>query len=68
MIADLSQLGQAYECFCSPDELQAIKQGMGKNSGKNYDGRCSHLTEEDVGRRKKAGHKYVVRFKVSPSH
>lgn len=38
---------------------------MGKNSGKNYDGRCSHLTEEDVARQKKAGHKHVVRFKVS---
>lgn len=32
---------------------------------RNYDGRCSHLTEEDVARRKRAGHKYVVRFKVT---
>lgn len=62
------QEGKAYECFCTPDESQAIKMTLKRNGEKrNYDGRCAHLTEEDVARRKRAGHKYVVRFKVRPS-
>jgi glutamyl-tRNA synthetase len=56
---------QAYECFCSPSELQAIRQGLLKQGHRHaYDGRCRHLSEEDRGRRKRAGHKYVVRYKV----
>jgi glutamyl/glutaminyl-tRNA synthetase len=59
------QEGKAYNCFCTPDESQAIKMSLKSQGDKrNYDGRCSHLTEEDVGRRKRAGHKHVVRFKV----
>lgn len=36
-------------------------------SGKrtSYDGRCRHLTDEERVRRKQAGEKYIVRFKVS---
>ena len=61
------QDGKAYNCFCTPDEAQAIKLSLKSQGDKrNYDGRCSHLTEEDVGRRKRAGHKHVVRFKVDP--
>lgn len=64
-----TQEGKAYECFCTPDELQAIKMTLKRKGEKrNYNGRCSHLTEEDVGRRKRAGHKHVVRFKVSSIH
>jgi len=59
------QEGKAYNCFCTPDEAQAIKMSLKSQGDKrNYDGRCSHLTEEDVGRRKRAGDKHVVRFKV----
>lgn len=29
-----------------------------------YDGRCRHLTEEERARRKRAGEKYSIRFKV----
>lgn len=30
----------------------------------SYDGRCSHLSRDDVQQRKRAGHQYTVRFKV----
>ena len=61
------QEGKAYNCFCTPDEAQAIKMSLKSQGDKrNYDGRCSHLTEEEVGRRKRAGQKHVVRFKVYP--
>lgn len=63
---DLWQNDKAYECFCSPEELEAIRVGFTKMGSRvSYDGRCRHLTEEDKARRKKAGHSHVVRFKVS---
>ncbi|ODO02098.1 glutamate-tRNA ligase [Cryptococcus wingfieldii CBS 7118] len=56
--------GEAYECFCTPTQLEAIKMSLKKQGlMHSYDGRCRHLTEEDVARRKKAGHTYVVRYK-----
>ncbi|WVQ93762.1 glutamate-tRNA ligase [Kwoniella sp. CBS 9459] len=62
----LLERDHAYECFCSPSELEAIKASL-KTQGQrhSYDGRCRHLTEEDKGRRKRAGEKYVVRYKSS---
>lgn len=64
----MKQEGKAYNCFCTPDEAQAIKLSLKSQGDKrNYDGRCSHLTEEAVARRKRAGHKHVVRFKVRTS-
>lgn len=61
----LIQNDHAYACFCTPSELAAIRDERLKR-GKlvTYDGRCRHLTEEEVARRKKAGEKHVVRFKV----
>ncbi|RSH85561.1 Glutamate--tRNA ligase mitochondrial [Saitozyma podzolica] len=57
--------GDAYECFCTMSELEAIRQeSQRKGMGHVYDGRCRHLTEEERMRRKKAGEKHVVRFKA----
>ncbi|ORX34714.1 Glutamyl-tRNA synthetase [Kockovaella imperatae] len=63
-VKQLLESDQAYECFCSPEDLAAIR-AAGKNRGAqmNYDGRCRRLTDEDRVRRKKAGHSYTVRFK-----
>lgn len=63
-----SQNEKAYHCFCSPTELAEIrKTQLKKKATVSYDGRCRHLTEEEVVRRKKAGETSVVRFKVSIS-
>lgn len=61
------QKGEAYECFCSVDDLVAIKTALVKSGNHNqgYDGRCRHLSRDDVQQRKRAGHKYTVRLKVS---
>lgn len=63
------QTNQAYRCFCTPDELAEIREGL-KRSGSNnvYDRRGFFLTEEEVARKLRAGGKHVVRFKVSPSY
>jgi glutamyl/glutaminyl-tRNA synthetase len=37
---------------------------MAKKANTAYDGRCRHLTDEEVKRKKQAGKSYVVRFKV----
>lgn len=59
------QKGAAYECFCSPDELAAIRAGLrAQGSRQGYDGRCRHLSRDEVRRNKDAGRPYVVRFKV----
>ncbi|EIW68016.1 hypothetical protein TREMEDRAFT_13793, partial [Tremella mesenterica DSM 1558] len=59
---------QAYHCFCTPDELLKIRQELlAKGARYPYDGRCRHLTSEDVQRRKRAGEKYTVRFKTPES-
>lgn len=74
VLAKPAQNGDAYECFCTMSELEAIRQeSQRKGMGHVYDGRCRHLTEEERARRKKAGEKHVVRFKVKqlipfPSH
>ncbi|WVW81906.1 glutamate-tRNA ligase [Kwoniella bestiolae CBS 10118] len=63
---ELLSRDEAYECFCSPNELEAIKASL-KQQGQrhSYDGRCRHITDEEKVRKKKAGEKYVVRYKSS---
>ncbi|KAK8845497.1 glutamate-tRNA ligase [Kwoniella newhampshirensis] len=64
---ELLSRNEAYECFCSPTELEAIKLSLHQQGlRRSYDGRCKHLTDEEVGRRKRAGHKYVVRYNTTP--
>ncbi|KAJ9101201.1 hypothetical protein QFC21_003420 [Naganishia friedmannii] len=66
-VKTLLENDHAYHCFCSQDELATIRtQQMQKKATSAYDGRCRHLTAEEVGRRKDAGNSYVVRFKTSP--
>ena len=64
-VTDFRQTDHAYECFCSVEDLAAARVAWkGEGAYFNYDGRCRHLTDEERARRKKAGHKYVVRWKV----
>lgn len=57
---------RAYRCFCTPDQLAVIRETQKqKKATTSYDGRCRHLTEEEVVRKRKAGEKFVVRYKVS---
>ncbi|KAF8629012.1 hypothetical protein AX17_005868 [Amanita inopinata Kibby_2008] len=62
----LLQSGHAYRCFCSPDTLTETREKLAR-SGSNltYDKRCLHLTDEEVARRAKAGHKSTIRLNDS---
>ena len=39
--------GKAYECYCTPEELDAVRQDqMDRGETPKYNGHCEHLDEE----------------------
>lgn len=55
----------AYECFCTPEELDEMRKVQLKEKRPlGYDGRCRHLTPEQREANKKAGKPHVIRFKM----
>jgi len=61
----LMRQGQAYECFCTEEELdkeRAEQEARGETP--MYGGRCRHLTEEEKARFRAEGRKPTVRFLV----
>lgn len=57
--------GQAYECFCTDEEIEAERQAL-KDAGKMpiYQGHCRHLTEEQKEAYRREGRKPTIRFRV----
>lgn len=61
----LYQNGTAYRCFCTPRRLELLRKEAVRNREiPKYDGRCRHLTEEEIQRKLTEGLEYVVRLKV----
>jgi glutamyl-tRNA synthetase len=61
----LVQAGDAYLCFCTPDELdkrRKLAQAEGRPPG--YDGRCRVLDPSDSARRRDDGEAAVIRLAV----
>ncbi|MCA9958865.1 MAG: glutamate--tRNA ligase, partial [Anaerolineales bacterium] len=55
----------AYKCFCTPDELEVMRQEQtAKKEMLGYNGRCRHLTPDQVAEKEAAGLDYVIRFKM----
>jgi glutamyl-tRNA synthetase len=57
--------GRAYKCFCTTEELAAMRAGQqaaGLNTG--YDRRCRNLTSEAVAAREATGAGCVIRVKM----
>ncbi len=60
--------GQAYHCYCSPEELEKERgELLAKGEMPRYRGHCRNLSEEEKQERLARGIKPVVRFKVPPS-
>lgn len=58
--------GRAYECFCTPEELDAMrKEALEHKRDPKYDGRCRHLTKEQRQEYLRQGRKSVLRFKAN---
>lgn len=57
--------GYAYECFCTPEELEAEKEEAIKNhQAYVYSRKCINLTEDEKNALKAKGIKPSIRFKV----
>jgi len=55
----------AYYCFCSADELAAVRESMlAEGIAPKYSGKCRNLSEEEVSARLKRGESSAIRFKV----
>ena len=62
----LLERGIAYKCFCSSEELEASREAQ-KAAGvaaPTYDGKCRHLTAEQVAEKAAAGIPHTIRMAV----
>ena len=61
----LIEAGYAYECYCTPEELEAEKQAsVEKKIAHVYSGKCRELTEEQKAELRAKGLKPAIRFRV----
>ena len=61
----LLQEGKAYRCFCTNEELEAMKEEQeAAGIPPRYDGRWRDASEEDINAALDAGKEYTIRFKV----
>jgi len=57
--------GKAYYCFCTPEELEQMRnQSLAKGETIQYNQKCLHLTEEQKKEYLAQGRKPAIRFKV----
>ncbi|MCQ2796054.1 MAG: glutamate--tRNA ligase [Bacilli bacterium] len=72
VIKELVKQGLAYPCFCSPEELDEIRQVQEKTKQlPGYYGsyaKCRYLSAEDAIKLIKEGKPYVVRFRSNGNH
>ena len=62
---ELVEMGKAYYCFCTEDTLELMRAEADKKKVPFlYDGRCSHLSKEEIDEKIKNGEKYVIRQKM----
>ncbi len=62
---ELVEKGKAYYCFCSEEELNAMRErANARHKPFLYDGRCSRLTKEMVQEKLASGIPYVIRQKM----
>ena len=55
----------AYHCYCSPDELEAVREAQRKaNEAPGYNGHCRDLTPDQIRAFKAQGREGVVRMRM----
>lgn len=66
--AILLEKGEAYRCYCTPEELKARREEA-RSSGRfvGYDGRCRRLSEREIRAFEAEGRKPVLRLKTPSS-
>ena len=64
---NLVEQGQAYYCYCTPEDLQAKRDAAEAAGGAwLYDGACRRLSADEVARREALGRPRAVRLAVPP--
>lgn len=64
-VSQLLDSGNAYYCYCTPEELEEIRTESRKaKSTRSYDGRCRELSSDTVERYVSEGRKPTVRIKI----
>ncbi|MGK7944896.1 MAG: glutamate--tRNA ligase [Microcystaceae cyanobacterium] len=64
-IQTLLDKGLAYRCYCTPEELEEMREAQkAKNQAPRYDNRHRYLTEEERQALEAEGRKAVIRFKI----
>jgi nondiscriminating glutamyl-tRNA synthetase len=62
---ELLSRGQAYRCFCSPEQLETDrKEALAAGQPPKYAGRCRDIPADAARRRIENGEKAVIRFRV----
>ncbi|NCB01302.1 MAG: glutamate--tRNA ligase [Spirochaetia bacterium] len=63
---ELIEKGKAYKCFCTSERLDALREEQTEAKSKQigYDGKCRHLSSEEVETLEKEGKSFVIRLKV----
>ena len=65
-IQELLDKGYAYECFCTPEELEAEKEVATQNKQAYvYSKKCENLTEEEKAKLRAEGRKPAIRFNIA---
>jgi glutamyl-tRNA synthetase len=63
----LLQSGAAYHCWCTTEELDAVRKAQEANKeAPRYNGRCLNLTDADRAAFEAEGRRPAVRFRVPP--
>jgi glutamyl-tRNA synthetase len=65
--ARLLESGHAYHCWCTPEELEAVRREQeAEKEAPRYNGRCLRLTDAERAQFAVEGRQPAVRFKVVP--
>ena len=63
----LLQSGAAYRCWCTPEELDAVRREQeARKEAPRYNGRCLNLTDADRAQFEAEGRRPVIRLRVPP--
>lgn len=72
VIKHLLEQGKAYPCFCSPEDLEEIRERQEKQKlNPGYYGefaKCRNLSNDEKAKKIKNGEPYVIRFKSTGNH
>lgn len=63
---ELLERGLAYKCFCTAEELEASREAQRAKgiAAPTYDGKCRHLSQEEIAEKEAQGVPYTLRFRV----